>query len=316
MNASDIDDLVARHLAETSGTNRDCSVSDLARGECTRRDYYIFKLDLANSTTALKTQRPAIYARVAHAHLSTVDRITREWGAEPEQTEYHGDSVLAFFPERGNTSEGVLTAAIQSHYAVNRLRHTVNILALRPRILLHFAQLTVAKIGPWSESHRVAIGIPIHLVAHKEKSIEAPTIWVSDEFARQLRRDVRDVLLVRRTIPVTTTEMVPAPPPPLPPTLSDLGGAFGAPVDPLQRLASVLARKQSPDPSLLDIGAIPLNSLLGVVPPPAGASLLDLPSLAPRTVAKEVTRQQPDGYTVNLVRAYQELRLPLKALSG
>jgi class 3 adenylate cyclase len=165
MNANEVDALVLRHFEEASGTLRDCPVNELNRGESTRRNYFIFKIDLAGSTDTLRSVRPAIYARIAHSYLSTVDRITQQHGAEEAQTEYHGDGVLALFPERGNAGTEVLRAAILSHYAVNKLRREAGITGLHPKVLLHFAPLVVAKIGPYNESHRVAIGVPIHLVS-------------------------------------------------------------------------------------------------------------------------------------------------------
>src|SRR6185437_11197142 len=81
MNANDVDTLVQRHLGEASGTLRDCPVNELNRGECTRRNYFIFKIDLVGSTDTLRSVRPATYARIAHTYLSTVDRITQQHGA-------------------------------------------------------------------------------------------------------------------------------------------------------------------------------------------------------------------------------------------
>lgn len=65
----------------------------------------------------LNEARGGLQAFSAHAYLSTVDAITQQFGAEREQTEYQGDSVLAFFPGRGNSVEEVVSAAVQAHYA-------------------------------------------------------------------------------------------------------------------------------------------------------------------------------------------------------
>ena len=197
MTGDDINDLLNRYWSETTGLMRDCSVSELVRGECTSRPYFILKIDLIGSTRLLAGQRPATYARIAHSYLSAIDSITQQFGAEPEQTEYHGDSVLALFPERGNSAVEVLTAAIQAHYAVHQLRHMAGI-PLRPKVLLHFAPLTVAKVGPWSETHRVAIGLPIHLVAKHEKDITSAVVWLSDAIAAKLGSQIRWQFLERR----------------------------------------------------------------------------------------------------------------------
>ena len=314
MNASGIDDLIARHLEEASGGQLDCSVSELGRGECTSRNYFIFKVDLVGSTQLLKRARPATYARIAHAYLSTVDRITQECGAEAVQTEYHGDSVLAFFPERGNAADLVLTAAVRTHYAVNRLRHLVANEGLRAKVLLHFARLVVAKIGPWNESHRVALGIPIHYVANKEKELNAGVIWTSDDFARELGPAIRQKLLTRRHVSKTTIEMVPEEPPPAPqpgPLSSGPGSVFGG--LPGQSLGNLLAGGSPPASSYK-------NDLIGALaratspPPPLVPPVGGLFGAQPRMVAKNVTRQETDGYTVKILPAYQDLGFPLAVL--
>jgi class 3 adenylate cyclase len=294
MNGADVDWLIQRHLGEASGTLRDCPVNELNRGESTRRNYFIFKIDLTGSTEVLRSVRPATYARIGHAYLSTVDRITQEYGAEAEQTEYHGDGVLALFPERGNVAAAVLRAAILSHYAVNKLRREASITGVHPKVLLHFAPLVIAKIGPYSESHRVAIGIPIHLVSKKEKEIGARQIWVSDEFARQMALGDRTALLTRRTVVKTETRLVPEEPA-VPPSYSSALASLGdliyppAPLTPQQRLADLLRGYPGP-----------------LSPAPE----------APRMVSKTVTVNEPDGHCVTLVAAYNALNLPVAILSG
>lgn len=274
---------------------RDCPVNEIGRGEATRRKYFILKTDLVGSTEAFRSEKPGTYVRVAHAYLSTVDGITQAFGAEPAQTEYHGDGVLALFPEWGNTAAAVVRAAILSHYAVNRLRKQEAELSwLRPKVLLHYGQLAVAKIGPWTESHRVAIGTPIHDVSKKEKGVSAQQIWVSDQFARQMEAADRTALLIRRTVPRTETRMLPEV---LPPTSSSsgtlaelLGLGLSAPwaETPQQRLARLLYQYPS----------TPLS------PPP------------PRMVAQTVTVHDPDGYSVKMATAYNALGLPQTALVG
>lgn len=295
MNGNDVDALVQRHLAEASGTLRDCPVNELNRGESTRRNYFIFKIDLVGSTETLRSVRPATYARIAHTYLSTVDRITQQHGAEGAQTEYHGDGVLALFAERGNVGTDVLRAAILSHYAVNKLRREAGVAGLHPKVLLHFAPLVVAKIGPYNESHRVAIGIPIHYVSRKEKEIGARQIWMSDEFARQLRQPDRATLLTRRTVQRIETKMVPEEPAAYSDGLASLGALF-APSTPLtaqQGLADLLRQYSVPQ--------TPLSA-----PAPT----------APRMVAKKVTVNEPDGYCVKLIAAYNALKLPPGMISA
>jgi len=288
MNANQIDKLIETHLDEARGGILTCSVSELARGQCTSRNYFLFKIDLAASTLVLRNTKPAQYARIAHAYLSTIDAITQQFGAESQQTEYQGDSVLAFFPERGNAADEVVSAAVQAHYAVNRLRHRVGV-QLQPRLLLHFAALTVAKIGPWSESHRVAIGMPIHHVAKKEDEVGAGSIWLSDTFAAQCVRELRNQFLQPSYVERTVTERVLATVPPAMSALT-LGDLFAGG----KQLSSNAAWGS----------AFGLSGLNGPI---------RLPTV-PQYVDKRVKRQVQDGYNVKLAPAYQALRLPLAGL--
>ena len=321
MKADDIDSLLSRHVAESTGTLRDCSVSELTRGECTSRPYFIFKIDLSNSTAILRTQRPAVYAKIAHAYLSTVDVITQHFGAEPEQTEYHGDSVLAMFPERGNTAIEVVSAAVQAHYAVNKLRKLVGI-ALHPKVLLHYAPLTVAKIGPWSESHRVAIGLPIHTVAKREKELPAGCIWLSDQLAAKLTFKFHQQLLDRSYKVVTESEEVPVPP--APPSDAWTEAMRNPSVGLLSSLDAF---------SLFSAGAVPplpasnlLSGIYGTPDPFAGRAAHSAMSLgnllAPATEHPQrfetrwVEKKRPDGYLLRIATAYGQLDLPITVLSG
>ena len=298
MTAAEIQELLRRHLQEASGGLRDCSVSELTRGQCTSRNYFIFKIDLAHSTVILKRQNAAGYARVAHPYLSTIDKITQQWGAEPEQTEYQGDGVLAFFPERGGSAENVLSAAVQAHYAVKALRQLAAV-NLIPRVLLHYAPLTVAKIGPYNESHRVALGLPIHFVANKEESVAADEIWLSDEMAAQLDRSVRLQYVTRRNVEKTTMKQVevPAAPPPAPTLFNALSGSYG-------RCA-------------IPTASTPLGEALAPSSAKAYHELASLLGAAqPRFETRPVTERVADGHTVKLSVAYAALNLPLSALAS
>lgn len=292
MNASEINDLIEIHLNEARGGLLRCSVSELARGQCTSRNYFIFKIDLAASTQVLRNTKPAQYARIAHAYLSTVDAITQQFGAEPEQTEYQGDSVLALFPERGNAAAEVISAAVQAHYAVNMLRQKVGI-QLRPRVLLHFAALAVAKIGPWSESHRVAIGIPIHHVAKKEHEVRAGTIWLSRAFANLCSLELRNQFLQPAYVERTSTERVVAAPSSAAPA-PKLGDLF----------ASGL------------LGRLNTNTILTSAFGSSDLTSIGRAPAAPKHVDRHVKRQVQDGYTVKLLSAYQALKLPLAVLAN
>jgi class 3 adenylate cyclase len=335
MNANDIDNLLDRHIGETTGTLRNCSVSELARGECTSRTYFIFKIDLTNSTVLLRNQKPAMYARIAHAYLSTVDAITQQYGAEPEQTEYHGDSVLALFPERGNTAIEIVSAAVQAHYAVHRLRKLVGI-ALYPKVLLHFAPLAVAKIGPWNDTHRVAIGLPIHSVAKREKELATGRIWLSDQLGAKLAKDFHQQLLDRSYVKITEYEQVPVPTPAPPPSsawsdalqnptvglLSSLGAFVSPPAQAHSSLlASGLESLSTRDDLSSLMSAISTNKSASGIPTASdyASALADLAGFAapppPRYETRSVTKQKPDGYELRLIPAYRQLDLPLAVLS-
>lgn len=333
MGGNYIDDLLDRHYGESTGSMRRCTVSELGRGKCTSRPYFIFKIDLVNSTVFLKNQKPATYARIAHAYLSTIDSITQQFGAEPEQTEYQGDGVLALFPERGNTAIDVLSAAVHAHYAVNQLRHVSGV-NLHPKIVLHYADLTVAKIGPWSETHRVAIGLPIHTVAKREDSIKPGTIWVSEALAAKFELAFRKRFLSPQYVATTTNEKVlVADPPPLPNVpLNNLFSGFGI-VGTDASLAQIMGlgggTKPQPTYSPADyvaaIGALAekptAGGLLGGLPgyEPGLFSLGSVvapPAPAPRYEDRPVIKQKLDGYELKVIAAYQECKFPLNVLSA
>jgi class 3 adenylate cyclase len=336
MNAIDIDALLKRYFGESTGSMRRCSVSELGRGECTSRPYFIFKIDLVNSTLFLKNQKPASYARIAHAYLSTIDAITQEFGAEPEQTEYQGDGVLALFPERGNTAIEIVSAAIQAHYAVNRLRH-VSSMKLFPKIVLHHADLTVAKIGPWSETHRVAIGLPIHMVAKREELIKPGTIWLSESLSAKFSREFRLRLLNRIFAESTSIERVLVPTPPSVPANTIGGTLFSnlrsnsaeagfsalASLNSFNAISGIPTYQGGISPPTNS--SAPLSSLFGL----GGSStyqdrllaaIRSLPtnppaSSAPHYEDRPVVKRTPDGYELNVIHAYQECGLPLSVLS-
>jgi class 3 adenylate cyclase len=323
MKASDIDSLLARHIGETSGTLRNCSVSELVRGECTSRPYFIFKIDLVNSTALLRNYKPAVYAQIAHAYLSTVDAITQQFGAEPEQTEYHGDSVLALFPERGNNAVEVISAAVQAHYAVNKLRKLVGV-ALCPKVLLHFAPLTVAKVGPWNETHRVAIGLPIHIVAKREKELATGRIWLSDQLATKLSQRVQQQFLERSYLSVTEPEQVPLPANEWTVGLLSSLGAVASPPREGVALSSLLAPGPASSPSTNDLGS--LFAALSNSPPSRIPTAADYARALQETAGllspppptqyetRLVTKKKPDGYELRINVAYQDLGLPLAVL--
>ncbi len=191
-----IDDLLNIYHDETVEGLVDVSPSRLTRGQGTEKKFYILKIDLVGSTVMLGGTRKPTYLRLAHTFLSTVDKITQDYGADPEQTEYAGDSVLAYFPEN-TTAEKVLVAACYSRMAVVRigaLNGAVGALKPKCKTVIHFAPLIVAKIGPRAGSFISAIGHPIHRVAHIEKDITPDIGRTTVEFYKQLNPQNRKFL--------------------------------------------------------------------------------------------------------------------------
>lgn len=193
MHMSDLDDvraIVQSHYSEVAQGFVDKTASTLSRGEGIQKRFYIVKIDLAESTAILAGRRPETYLKVAHTFLSSIDRIARQFGADGEQVEYQGDSVIAYFPERIRAEE-VLKAACLMRAAVTELStldRTMGSLNLRCKIVIDFALLIVAKIGPRASSVVSAIGHPIHLIAKIEKTIGPDTGRVTPAFRARVER--------------------------------------------------------------------------------------------------------------------------------
>lgn len=192
-----IDELLMRHYEETSEGLVDKPPSRLSRGEGTEKNFYILKIDLVGSTQILLRRQKSTYLKLAHTFLSTVDKITQDLGADPEQTEYAGDSVLAYFPENNSSAEQVMCAASYSRSAViglQRLDETLRTLQLRCKVVLHFDTLLVSKIGPRSNSFTTAIGFPLHKVAKLEKEISPDIGRATENFYKKVSRDNKKYL--------------------------------------------------------------------------------------------------------------------------
>lgn len=185
-----IDYVIEKYYAEADGglVNHK-NPSELKRGEGTEADYYIFKIDICNSTILLHRRKPQTYLKVAHVFLSTIDYISREYGADTEQVEYEGDSVLAYFPNYHGMAMNVLKAAFFSRIAALKMKDldsTFNELSFKTKIILHHSKLILGKIGPWGDFNLTAIGLPIHKVAHLEKNVPSGDGLATKEFAEKL----------------------------------------------------------------------------------------------------------------------------------
>lgn len=239
----DIYELLERHYEEAAGGIVDKPPSKLLRGEGTEKNFFILKIDLVGSTRMLKNSRKATYLKLAHTLLSSIDKLTQDCGADPEQTEYAGDSVLAYFPESAVSAEDVITAACYSRAAVlgmQRLDATFKMLKPICKVVLHYDTLLVSKIGPRAGSFTTAIGHPIHHVAKIEKEISADIGRVTERFFGQVAKENRKFFA-----PVYEDKQVEIQAP-APPMLNGMYG-LGAPgYTPL--LASLLNGSISPPP--------------------------------------------------------------------
>lgn len=275
MDSQRIRQLLVTHYAEAADGLVDKPPSRLMRGEGTERNYYIFKIDLVGSTGILLAKRKSTYLKLAHVYLSTVDKITQEFGADAAQVEYAGDSVFAYFPEDKADAEHVLAAACLSRFSVDsigELDETLKSLKLRSKIVLHFAPLVVSKIGPRASSVLTAIGFPIHRVAKIEKEIGAGVGRVTTEFYAKLAKENRNFL----------SRVTEAPPPQAP-----------TPVALTEYLESLIG---GPNPAASGL------RLFGLDQPPY---------VAPRHQPQPVQPPEPKviGYNINWLGLYRALGL-------
>jgi class 3 adenylate cyclase len=207
----DLDQLLSNYHSETEEGIVDVVPSRLTRGQGTEKEFFILKIDLVNSTELMLKRRPSTYLRLAHTFLSAVDKITIDHGAVPTQTEYAGDSVLAYFPAHVGADQ-VLKAACLSRAAVVRIAALPGVVGeLKPKckVVLHYAKLIMARIGPRSASILSAIGYPIHRVAKLEKTIGPDVGWATVEFYQQVLPKHRHYLnpeYNERKEPVLVTE--------------------------------------------------------------------------------------------------------------
>lgn len=240
---ADVRALLQRHYVEAHDGLVNKAPSQLLRGEGTEKNYYIMKIDLVGSTGLLMGRQKSTYLKLAHTYLSTIDKITQDFGADPEQVEYAGDSVLAYFGEKAASAEDVITAACYSRAAVQQipsLDSTLNSIPLKCKIVVHFASLIVSRIGPRANSILTAIGHPIHQVAKIEKDIAADSGRATKEFYQKIKADNRKFL-----IPVDGEVKIPVQLPPSMP-LNSLGDFHSGPG--MRSIAEMLYPPSLPPP--------------------------------------------------------------------
>lgn len=205
-----VEEILTKHYHEAADGLVDKAPSRLCRGEATERDFFIMKIDLVNSTKLLFGRRKATYLKLAHTYLSTIDKITRDHGADSKQVEYAGDSVIAYFPALNGAAEAALKAACLSRFAVtsvSEMDNTLKSLDLKSKIVLHFDTLLVSNIGPRGDSVLTAIGHPLHRVAKLEKEIAPGVGRATDKFYQALPKEYRKFLM-----PFYEEKQVPVPP--------------------------------------------------------------------------------------------------------
>src|SRR3989344_4849693 len=228
-----VNNLLIKYYAEAaSGLSRDKTPSELNRGEGTETDYYLLKIDIVNSTIVLLRKSPNTYLKFAHVFLSTIDDITRNFGADEKQVEYAGDAVIAYFPSNRVAPVDVLKAAYYCYMAASRIPSLGGDLAtlpIRSRTIVHRGKLIVADIGPWGDRRLTAVGLPLHKVGHLEKNVAAGAGLATKEFGDVLPVKSRNILLsenfVEEKVPIPTI-VVPTPPTRLP-TNALIGGLLG-----------------------------------------------------------------------------------------
>lgn len=164
--------------------------SALNRGEGTEREFYMLKIDLVDSTVFTWTRTHKTYLKLAHTFLSTVDEITREFGADDGQVEYVGDSIIAYFRADKVNALSVLHAAYYCREAALQMKTldaTFKKYHFLTKTILHHGKLILARIGPRGEKFVTAIGPELHKTCKMESRVAPGQSRVSSEFREKLQ---------------------------------------------------------------------------------------------------------------------------------
>lgn len=194
--AKTIDEIIQKYYDEADGGMVQKAPSTLNRGEGTEKEYFIYKIDLVGSTIFTWSRSHQTYLKMAHTFLSTVDEITRHYGADDKQVEYAGDSVIAYFPKTVGAIN-VLAAAYACRDATLRMKSldaTLRKFPFYTKTMVHFGKLIMAKIGPLGDSMVSAIGPELHKACKMEKNVSAGEGRASKEFMGQLEGRQRILL--------------------------------------------------------------------------------------------------------------------------
>lgn len=183
-----IDEIIQRYYDEADGGMVQKAPSTLRRGEGTEKEYFIFKIDLVGSTVFTWSRSHQTYLKMAHTFLSSVHEITRCYGADDNQVEYAGDSVIAYFPKSVGAIN-VLSAAYYCRAATLKMKAldpTLRKFPFYTKTVVHFGKLIMARIGPHGDSMVSAIGPALHKACKMEKDVPAGEGRASKEFREQL----------------------------------------------------------------------------------------------------------------------------------
>ncbi|WP_129125959.1 adenylate/guanylate cyclase domain-containing protein [Geomonas oryzae] len=269
-----IETMLQKHLEEAEAyTVADTAPSALRRGEGTLRDYYIFKIDLCASTHFLARREHSTYLRLVHTYLSTVDQITQQFGAESSQVEYAGDGIIAYFPCDTVDAVDVLRAAYYCRYAAMQMkgRHSnFRGYEFNTKIVLHKAELILAKIGPWGGTRVTAIGRGLHFACKMESCVPAGEGRASLDFGKAVGRRFSRFLAgdyEEELVPV-----IPSTPPPQRTLMKPSGFGLGAALaQPTTVPNSLLAQFQVPPRprSIADMASVLYDNPTSAVATPA-----------------------------------------------
>lgn len=216
-----ISEILQKYYNEAVGGLVDKAPSLLNRGEATEIEYYIYKIDLVDSTLFVKNRTRQTYLKLAHTFLSAVNQITQIFGADGDQAEYAGDSVIAYFRASKVPAINVLAAAYHCRLAAIEMRTLDKIFRcfpFRTTAVIHYGKLIMAKIGPRGDWKVSAIGPELHKACKMEDKVGKGAGKVSKEFRGQLQGKEKFCLTGNYK---ETKVMIP--PPPAPPITNSLG---------------------------------------------------------------------------------------------
>jgi len=248
--AKTIDEIIKKHYGEAVGGIVDKVPSALNRGEGTEREFYMLKIDLVDSTVFTWTRTHKTYLKLAHTFLSSVDEITREFGADDGQVEYVGDSIIAYFRADKVNALSVLYAAYYCREAALQMKTldaTFSKYHFLTKTILHHGKLILARIGPRGEKFVTAIGPELHKACKMESRVSPGQSRVSSEFREKLQG--REKLLLKPNYKETQVIKTPE----IPPATRSLSNFLGmSPSDLAQPTENFLAGAISPRRGLID----------------------------------------------------------------